>query len=162
MKNTKLPMLVLGALMLGAGGSIAVQAFAQTPPVQPSAVVSNQIDQNIDQKDAQGNDVETNDDQESKVTTSVKVTEVQAKQIALSANPGTTVVKIELDQEDSKVAYEVTLSNQMEVKIDANSGTILESKIDKEDGKGDEKDNGSDQKDTSGKDMETNDGPEND
>lgn len=62
MKNKKLPMFVLGALLLGAGGSIAVQTFAQTPSVQPTAVVSNQADQNIDQKDAQGNDIETNDD----------------------------------------------------------------------------------------------------
>lgn len=62
MKNKKLSMLVLGALLLGAGGSVAVQSFAQTP--SPSVVVANQADQIIDQKDIQGNDVETNDGQE--------------------------------------------------------------------------------------------------
>jgi uncharacterized membrane protein YkoI len=161
MKNKKLPMFVLGALLLGAGGSIAVQTFAQTPaPVQPTAVVSNQADQTIDQKDAQGNDVEKNDANEtqesSKVTTPVTVTEAQATQIALTANPGTTVTKTDLEQHHGNAVYEITLSNQVEVKIDANKGTVLPSHkegLDEKDGKPDAKDaNGNDTEENDGSD----------
>lgn len=85
MKNKKIPMFVLGALLLGAGGSIAVQTFAQTStPVQSSIVVSNQPEQTVDQKDAQGNDLETNDDREDVVSANVlaqvKITDTQARQ----------------------------------------------------------------------------------
>jgi uncharacterized membrane protein YkoI len=158
MKNKKLPMFVLGALLLGAGGSIAVQTFAQTAtPVQPSAVVSNQT---VDQKDAQGNDMETNDDNNDVVSASVlaqvKISESQARQIVLSANQNTTIKTIVVGDEDGKAIYEVELSNNTEVKIDAVNGSIL--KADKEEMDGE--DNHVDQKDSKGNDVETNDGNE--
>jgi uncharacterized membrane protein YkoI len=157
MKNKKLPMFVLGALLLGAGGSIAVQTFAQTAtPVQPTTVASNQTDQTIDQKDAQGNDVETNDDQESKVTTAVKISEDQAKQIALTAHAGTKVLSVELEQHRGNAVYEISLDNKVEVKIDATSGAILKSHLEG----ADDQDNRVDQKDANGNDIETNDGPD--
>jgi uncharacterized membrane protein YkoI len=157
MKNKKLPIFALGALLLGAGGSIAVQTFAQTStPVQPTTVVSNQTDQTIDQKDAQGNDVETNDDQESKVTTAVKISEDQAKQIALTAHSGTKVLSVELEQHRGNAVYEISLDNKVEVKIDATSGAILKSHLEG----ADDQDNRVDQKDANGNDIETNDGPD--
>lgn len=157
MKNKKLPIFALGALLLGAGGSIAVQTFAQTAtPVQPTTVVSNQTDQTIDQKDAQGNDVETNDDQESKVTTAVKISEDQAKQIALTAHSGTKVLSVELEQHRGNAVYEISLDNKVEVKIDATSGAILKSHLEG----ADDQDNRVDQKDANGNDIETNDGPD--
>ncbi|MEN9582703.1 MAG: hypothetical protein RL641_657 [Candidatus Parcubacteria bacterium] len=54
-------MIALAALLLGAGGSIAMQSFAQTPPSTPSTI-STSTDQSVDQKDQSGNDIETNDD----------------------------------------------------------------------------------------------------
>lgn len=154
MKNKKLPMFVLGALLLGAGGSIAVQTFAQTPTAQPTAVVSNQTDQTIDQKDAQGNDMETNDDNDVvsvSVLAQVKITEAQARQIVLNTNPNTTIKTIVVGDEDGKAIYEVELSNNTEVKIDAVNGSVL---------KADKEDNNVDQKDAQGNDVETNDGQE--
>ncbi len=136
MKNKKLPMLVLGALLIGAGGSIAVQTFAQTSsPVQPITVVSNQTNQTTNQKDSKGNDMEENDDQDDSVPANVlaqvKISETQARQIMLSANPGTNIKTIVVGDEDGKAIYEVELSNNTEVKIDAVNGSIL--KADKED-----------------------------
>lgn len=156
MKNKKLPMFVLGALLLGAGGSIAVQTFAQTPPVQPSTVISSQSDQTVDQKDAQGNDLETNDGQESKVTLPVKVSEDQAKQIALTTNAGTKVLSVELEQHRGNAVYEISLDNNVEVKIDANTGVILKSHIEKDS----DQDGHMDQKDAQGNDVEENNGPD--
>jgi hypothetical protein len=91
MKNKKLPMFILGALLLGAGGSIAAQSFAQTPaPVQPTAIVSNQADQTIDQKDAQGNDIETNDDTKASIGSEKE-----------SANDNDSDAKSEQNEKDS-------------------------------------------------------------
>lgn len=68
--NKKIGMFALAALVLGAGGSIAIQSFAQTPSPAPSTI-SASTDQSIDQKDQNGNDLETNDDA-TDVTTSGK------------------------------------------------------------------------------------------
>lgn len=70
MNNKKIPLLALGMLAIGAIGSIAYQSFAQTPsttPTQPVVIASvvPVVDQNIDQKDVNGKDIETNDDAKS-------------------------------------------------------------------------------------------------
>jgi len=53
------------------------------------------------------------------------ITSAQAEAAALAANPGTTVVKIELDNENGVLVYSVELSNGMDVKVDAGNGKIL-------------------------------------
>jgi hypothetical protein len=49
----------------------------------------------------------------------------QAQKVALGANPGTTVVKSELDNENGSLVYSVTLDNGLDVKIDAGNATVL-------------------------------------
>jgi uncharacterized membrane protein YkoI len=49
----------------------------------------------------------------------------QAKAAALAANPGTTVIKAELDNENGVLVYSVELSSGSDVKVDAGNGTIL-------------------------------------
>jgi uncharacterized membrane protein YkoI len=53
------------------------------------------------------------------------ITVDQAKAAALAANPGTTVVKAELDNENGVLVYSVELSNGFDVKVDAGNGAIL-------------------------------------
>jgi uncharacterized membrane protein YkoI len=53
------------------------------------------------------------------------ITSAQAETAALAANPGTTVVKTELDNENGVLVYSVELSNGMDVKVDAGNGKIL-------------------------------------
>ena len=53
------------------------------------------------------------------------ITSEQAQAAALAANPGTTVVKVELDNENGALVYSVELSNNFEVKVDAGNGAIL-------------------------------------
>lgn len=53
------------------------------------------------------------------------ITSAQAEAAALAANPGTTVVKTELDNENGVLVYSVELSNGMDVKVDAGNGKIL-------------------------------------
>lgn len=54
-----------------------------------------------------------------------KITVEQAKAAALAANPGTTVTKAELDNENGALVYSVELSNGADVKVDASNGAIL-------------------------------------
>jgi len=56
-----------------------------------------------------------------------KITPEQAQQVALDANPGMTVVKIELDDENGQVVYSVELSAGVDVKVEAINGDILAS-----------------------------------
>lgn len=66
----------------------------------------------------------------------VAIAEDQAKQIALASMPGGVVKSIELEKEDGVIAYNLEITsgtNTYDVKIDANSGTILTSEQDKED-----------------------------
>jgi uncharacterized membrane protein YkoI len=53
------------------------------------------------------------------------ITSTQAEAAALAVNPGTTVVKTELDNENGVLVYSVELSNGMDVKVDAGTGTVL-------------------------------------
>jgi uncharacterized membrane protein YkoI len=53
------------------------------------------------------------------------ISAADAEATALAANPGTTVVKTELDNENGALVYSVELSNSADVKVDAGSGSIL-------------------------------------
>lgn len=54
-----------------------------------------------------------------------KISIDEAKTAALAANPGTTVIKAELDNENGALVYSVELSNGSDVKVDAGNGAIL-------------------------------------
>ena len=54
-----------------------------------------------------------------------KITADQANAAALAANPGTTVVKTDLGDENGSLVYGVELSNGSEVKVDAGNAKIL-------------------------------------
>jgi len=53
------------------------------------------------------------------------ITASDAEKAALAANPGSTVAKTELDNENGVLAYSVELSNGMDVKVDAGNGQVL-------------------------------------
>ena len=53
------------------------------------------------------------------------LTPEQAKAVALEANPGATVVRVEQEHEHGTLVYEVQLDNGQEVEVDASDGTIL-------------------------------------
>ena len=53
------------------------------------------------------------------------ISSADAESAALAANPGTSVVKTELDDENGTVVYSVELSNGADVKVDAGNGSIL-------------------------------------
>ena len=135
MKNKKIniSLLALGMMAIGAVGSVAYQSFAQTSdtiaPVQSNVSEQvNQVDQNIDQKDINGKDIETNDGKDivsADVLAQVKISELDATKIALNLNPNNTVKSIVVGDENGKAIYEIKLSNNSEIKVDAVNGTIV-------------------------------------
>lgn len=149
-----MPMLALGLLAVSALGGTAYQVSAQSNNKNLAPTVQT-IGSSSTQGEANENGTETNDDNEAvspSVLAQVKLTELQARQIALAANPATTIKTIIVSDEDGKAVYEIKLSNNIEVTIDAVTGSIV--KEDNEDGET------IDQKDANGNDVETNDGPD--
>jgi len=53
------------------------------------------------------------------------ISATEAEAAALDANPGASVVKTELDNENGALVYSVELSNGADVKVDAGNGAIL-------------------------------------
>jgi uncharacterized membrane protein YkoI len=157
MKNKNMPMLALGLLAVSALGGTAYQVSAQSISNQNTPTVVQKV-ANIDaeQNSATENNSETNDSKDvvsPSVLAQVKITESQARQIALTANPATTINTIVIGDENGKAIYEVKLSNNIEVTVDAVTGTVVKSENDDE-----QSDNQVDQKDSHGDDVETNDG----
>ena len=68
MNKKRIGVLAVSMLAIGSLGSIAMQTFAQTPPVVPtptqtvSTTTNVKTDQTVDQKDSTGTDIETQDD----------------------------------------------------------------------------------------------------
>ena len=142
--NKKIGMFALAALVLGAGTSIAIQSFAQTPAPSAAGV---QTDQSIDQKDQQGNDRETNDDQDSvdqkdakgndletnddeKIVGTPSITQAQAQATAKAEYNGAGVLKnTELEMENGTLVYTTEFreagGNEVDIKINAKDGTVV-------------------------------------
>jgi len=53
------------------------------------------------------------------------ISAIEAEAYALGANPGATLVKTELDNENGMLVYSVELDNGADVKVDAGNGAIL-------------------------------------
>jgi len=53
------------------------------------------------------------------------ITAADAEAAALAANPGATVVKSELDNENGVLVYSIELDNGLDVKVDAGDGAVL-------------------------------------
>jgi len=105
-------------------GALAVTSFAQGPTLQeqdgqfPSYGSSIQVD------DAQYEGM-SEADESAALAGLATITPEQAKAAALKANPGATVLKVELDNENGALVYSVELSNGADVKVDAGNAAVL-------------------------------------
>jgi uncharacterized membrane protein YkoI len=134
---------------------VVIPGCAQTTPTQAAVLSSDasSAEDNIggpdlDNVEEQVGDQNEVDEQQPQYTGSITVDESQyegmsdadeaaalqalatissseAEAVALAANPGTTVVKTELDSENGVLVYSVELSNGLDVKVDAGNGNIL-------------------------------------
>ncbi len=114
----------LGSLALGT-------VFAQTPATPPPPQAQAQVDE---QQPMYTGSIQVNDSQyqgmseaneAAALQSTATITSAQAETAALAVNPGTTVVKTGLDNENGVLVYSVELSNGMDVKVDAGTGKVL-------------------------------------
>jgi uncharacterized membrane protein YkoI len=96
----------------------AITTSAQVDEQQPQYAGSTQIDDNQYQGMSEA-------DEAAALQSKATISAASAEQAALVANPGITVVKTELDNENGVLVYSVELSNGMDVKVDAGTGTVL-------------------------------------
>lgn len=119
MKNKQLPLLVLGLMVLGAIGGTVYQVSAQSFNNQNTASVAQNGE----------SDTEIEDVVSADLLAQVKITETQARQITLAANPNVGIKTVQIGDENGKVIYEIELSNNTEIKIDAVNGSILKADV---------------------------------
>jgi uncharacterized membrane protein YkoI len=126
---------ILGVLLVTVLiGSLATTAFAQTPSL-PQTQTQGQADTGPDEQapsydsairveDSQYDGM-SEADEAAALSGLATTTPEQAKAAALEAHPGTSVVKVELDNENGALVYSVELDNGLDVKVDAGNGAVL-------------------------------------
>ena len=152
--NRVITLVAIALLVTGLMGAISMKAFAQAsqPTVQvQTQAAQSQSGQQVEDGQPDGAEAPGAPDsgvQEPSYTGSISVDQTatenmseadeaaalqskatisaaEAEKAALAANPGTTVVKSELDNENGALVYSVELSNGADVKVDAGNGAIL-------------------------------------
>lgn len=142
--KTKLYSLAIPALLVVAGltgfsGKLPAMVKQVQPQVQQMVKLQQPTTDTETQDDGvnstASNDQETADaneanglseaDESAALASQAKISVEQAKSAALAANPGTTVVKAELGDENGTITYSVELDNGADVKVDANTGAVL-------------------------------------
>ncbi|MBR0598480.1 PepSY domain-containing protein [Sinanaerobacter chloroacetimidivorans] len=134
--NKKVITLVLVGVMALGGTVVAYattnNAVSTAPNSSPQAVSEDQS------KDQEDQNKESNDDQElTAANTKTAITEDQAKQTALASIKDGTVQSIQLEDEDGVVVYGVEIksgNSTYDVKVDANTCSIVKSEQDNENG----------------------------
>lgn len=112
---------VVGSLLTGgafAQGSKSSQVDTEANAQAPSYASDIRVEETQNEGKSEAEEVEA-------LANLAVITLEQAKEAALAANPGTTVVKVELDNENGALVYSVELSNGLDVKVDAGNGAIL-------------------------------------
>jgi len=126
---------ILGVLLVTVLiGSLATTAFAQAS-TPPQAQTEGQADAGPDEQvPSYDSAIRVDDtqyegaseaDEAAALAGLATITPEQAKAAALEAHPGTTALKVELDNENGALVYSVELDNGMDVKVDAGNGAVL-------------------------------------
>ena len=105
-------------------GALAVTAFAQGPTLQEQNGQFPSYGSLIRVDEARYEGM-SETDEAAALSGLATVTPEQAKAAALEANPGTSVIKVELDNENGALVYSVELSNGADVKVDAGNAAVL-------------------------------------
>jgi uncharacterized membrane protein YkoI len=138
--NRILALVVIALLMVAMSSAVTTHALAQTPnpdTAEDKATgpdtdnVEEQVGEQVedgqpDGVEAPGTEDNGNEAGESaSLAGQAKISAEEAKAAALAANPGASVAKVELDNENGSLVYSVELSNGTDVKVDAGNGAVL-------------------------------------
>ncbi|MGC1524559.1 MAG: PepSY domain-containing protein [Phormidesmis sp.] len=132
MKNSLKTLLSLGLVtVLGTGGTILI---ANAQDSSPAATRDARAAQTVDNETNKGYEEEDEDENEAQEMAQYEalatITADQAKQTAEAAQDS-TATKVELDEEDGSLVYEVEFANA-EVLVDAGDGKILKTELEGE------------------------------
>jgi uncharacterized membrane protein YkoI len=99
-------------------------------PAEPeNSAADDRDDLGDDNDDArEANEVNGQNQPDEITPTNTGITADEAKKIAEEANPGATALSVDFDREGGHDLWEVELSNNVELEVDANSGAILATK----------------------------------
>jgi uncharacterized membrane protein YkoI len=140
--NRLVALAVIAILAIGAVGAASYHAYVQGTPTPAPQSQDCSVD-DTDGTEAQSNtDTDTVDlqcgeqvedgkrdgseaDEAATLQGKATISAADAEAAALAANPGATVVKTELDNENGVLVYSVELTNGADVKVDAGNGSIL-------------------------------------
>lgn len=130
MKNSLKTILSLGLVTaLGTGGTILI---ANAQDNSPAATRDARVAQTVEREANEGDDDDDDDAREmAQYEALATITAEQAKQKAEAAQ-GETATKVELDEEDGSLVYEVEFANNTEVLVDAGNGEILKTELEGE------------------------------
>ena len=144
--NRWIALAAIALLVVGAMGFVSYGVIASTNTLQSSQNCGPEIEDgeageaaeaensDVGECDQQGEDAvdanestESNGQDQSDETTpaSTGITADEAKNIVEAANPGAATLEVEFDREGGQDIWEVELDNNLDVKVDANSGAIL-------------------------------------
>jgi len=124
------------ALLLGTvGGGVALAQMPAPTAAPTQANVQTQTQKDVQSPSYKGsitvsqsqNDGMSETQEAAALQSQTKISAAQAEAAALAANPGTKVVKSELDNENGALVYSVQLNNGLDVKVDAGNGQVLHS-----------------------------------
>jgi uncharacterized membrane protein YkoI len=109
------------------GGIATGHIFAQSPQNPAQVQFNEQQSQYTGSIQIDNSQYEGMSDADEAVALKIqaKITAAKAEQAALAANPETTAVKTEIDNENGVLVYSVELSNGIDVKVDAGNGKVL-------------------------------------
>lgn len=123
-----------GLLLSGLGTTAFIGHAQTTNPPAPTGVTAQQEDGDTTQDpsysgsiavDEKTTDGMSETDESAALQGQAKISQADAEAAALAGNPGTKVVKSELDNENGSLVYSVELDNGLEVVVDAGNGAIL-------------------------------------
>jgi len=134
--NKRMAGAVIGiALLLGSVGISVALAQGPTPTAPPQAASQEEASTDdqvqspsytgsipVDQAQYEG---VSEADEAAALQGKATISAADAEAAALAANPGATVVKTELDNENGVLVYSVELSSGLDVKVDAGDGQVL-------------------------------------
>ena len=147
--NRFIALAVIALLVVGAMGFVTVRGLAQvlnsrhqqvqvteapdTDTVEEQVGDQNESDTGTEVEDsaeapgteAQDTAGSDNETDQSALQAQAKITVEQAQQAALTANPGGTILKTDLDDENGALVYSVEFTGGLEVKVDAMTGSVL-------------------------------------
>ena len=124
------------AMVVAVASAFALPAMAANSNSSAVGDSANTVQSTNQTEDKEVNDAANESSENALLASQVKITETQATAAVVAANPNATVTCNELGDENGTAVYQFTVTtadgSKSEVKVDANTGTILSTSSEEE------------------------------